>query len=131
MVICAYLWMKTMKSRFLHFLLAFLLLFSSPLGSGVQTAVLTSSDDLKVVTYHSAAQEITPVLVSESKPIERTIVRSQKKSAGTQEFNHESFCASADFSFSIPSFTSSTIPSSRILLLPKSLQTVIFLQTLV
>lgn len=120
-----------MKSRFLHFLLAFLLLFSAPFGASVQTAFLDSSDDIEVVTIHSSSQEITPLLVIESKIIERTLVRSQKKSASTQEFNHESFCASADFSFFIPSFVSSTIPSSRILLLPKSLQTVIFLQTLI
>ncbi|MBP3771099.1 MAG: hypothetical protein J6I53_00235 [Treponema sp.] len=120
-----------MKSRFLHFILAFLLLFSAPFGAGVQTAFLDSSDDIKVVTIHSSSRELTPLLLTESKIIERTLVRSQKKSASTQEFNHESFCASADFSFSFPSFTSSTIPSSRILLLPKSLKTVIFLQTLI
>ena len=120
-----------MKSRFLHFILAFLLLFSVPFGTTVQTAVLDSSDDIKVVMIHSSSQEFTPLLVTESKIIERSLVRSQKKSAGTQEFNHESFCASDDFYFSFLSFTRSTIPSSRILLLPKSLQTVIFLQTLV
>jgi len=120
-----------MKSRFLHFILAFLLLFSAPFGAGVQTAFLDSSDDIKVLTIHSSSRDLTPLLVTESKIIERNIVRTQKKSASTQEFNHESFCASADFSFFIPSFTSSTIPSSRILLLPKSLQTVIFLQTLI
>ena len=123
--------LKSMKSRFLHFILAFLLLFSAPFGAGVQTAFLDSSDDIKVVTIHSSSRELTPLLVTESKIIERTLVRSQKKSASTQEFNHESFCASADFSFFIPSFTSSTIPSSRILLLPKSLQTIIFLQTII
>ena len=123
--------LKSMKSSFLHFLLAFLLLFSAPVGTRVQTAVLDSSDDIRVVTIQSSSQELAPVLVTESKIIERTLVRSQKKSAGTQEFNHESFCASADFSFYVPSFSKSTIPSSRILLLPKSLQTVFFLQTLV
>lgn len=127
---CKLLTLLAMKSRFLHFILAFLLLVSAPLGAGVQTAVVTSSDDLTVVTVHSSAQEITPVLVTESKPIERTIVRSQKKSASSQEFNHESFCALAHFSFSSPSFVASSIPSSRVFLLPKSLQTVIFLQTL-
>ena len=120
-----------MKSRFLHFILAFLLLFSVPFGTTVQTAVLDSSDDIKVVMINSSSQELTPLLVTESKIIERSLVRSQKKSASTQEFNHESFCTSDDFSFSFLTFISSTIPSSRILLLPKSLQTVIFLQTLV
>ena len=123
--------LKSMKSSFLHFLLAFLLLFSAPVGTRVQTAVLDSSDDIRVVTIQSSSQELAPVLVTESKIIERSLVRSQKKSAGMQEFNHESFCASADFSFYIPSFSKCTIPSSRILLLPKSLQTVFFLQTLV
>ena len=116
--------------RSLHFLLSLLLLVSAPLGAGVQTAVVTSSDDLTVVAVHSSAQKITPALVSESEPIERTIVRSQEKLEDSQEFNYESFCAVARFSFSSPSFAASSIPTSRTLLLPKSLQTVIFLQTL-
>lgn len=119
------------KYRFLHFVLCFLLLCSGYSGTNVRAAMFDSSDDLKVVVHPSAAQEITPVFVGEANTIERTIVRSQKKSASSQEFNHESFCASAGFSFSFPSFVSSSISTSRILLLPKSLQNLIFLQTLV
>ncbi|WP_407428228.1 hypothetical protein [Treponema sp.] len=121
-----------MKSRFLHLILSLLILVSAPVGMNVQTAVIDSSNDVKVVSVYSSAQELNPVFVSEAKSFERTVVRSQKKSASSEQkaFNVDLF-SKADFSFSIFSFSSTTQTSSRVLLLPKSLQTIIFLQTVI
>ena len=129
---CKLLTFLAMKSRFLYIILSLLILLSTPVGTNVQTAVIDSSDDVKVVSVYSSAQELNPVFVSESKSFERTVVRSQKKPASSEQksFNQVLF-GEADFSFSTLSFSSSSLASSRVLLLPKSLQTVIFLQTVV
>lgn len=117
-------------NRFLHILLSLLLLVSAPVGASVQTAVFSPSDDLKIVKVHASAQEMAPALVAESDVIERTVVRSQKKSANLQEeFSNDAFCENARLFLLFPSFSAVAPSSSRVLLLPKSLQTVIFLQT--
>ena len=121
-----------MKYRFLHLILSVLILLSTPVGTNVQTAVFDSSDDVKLVSVYTSAQELNPVFVGEAKSFERNIVRSQKKSASSSQrtFNENvALFEKADFSFSILSFSSSTQSSSRVLLLPKTLQTIFFLQT--
>ena len=119
-------------NRFLHFILSVLVLLSMPVGTNVQTAFIDSSSDVKVVSVYSSAQELNPVFVGEAKSFEKTVVRQQKKSASFEQkaFN-TALSDGADFSFSIPSFLSSSQTFSRVLLLPKSLQTIIFLQTVI
>lgn len=118
--------------RTLHFFLAFLLLASTPVGANVQTAVFSACDDVKVVTVHSVVQEFTPVISEEAEPGERIVVRSQKKSTGFQKgCCNDSLFESSKISFNLPSIVSRSQESMRVFLLPKSLQTVIFLQTLV
>ena len=122
-----------MKNRILHFILSVLVLLSVPVGTNVQTAVFDSSDDdVKVVSVYTSAHEINPVFVGESKSAEHHVVRSQKKSASFQkDFFNETLFAQADFSFDLHLFSKSSPVNSRVLLLPKSLKTVIFLQTVV
>lgn len=122
----------TMKHRFLHVIFGVLVLLSGVAGTTMQKAVISSSsDDVKIVTVHSSAQEISPVVLNESKIIGRTVIRSTKKSTSAKEFSLELFLSSIKFSFNILfSKSKSTFVTSRVLLLPKQIKTVIFLQTL-
>jgi len=121
-----------MKHRFLHVIFGVLVLLSGVAGTTMQKAVISSSsDDVKIVTVHSSAQEISPVVLNESKIIGRTVIRSTKKSTSAKEFSLELFLSSIKFSFNILfSKSKSTFVTSRVLLLPKQIKTVIFLQTL-
>lgn len=119
-----------MKYRGLHFVLAFLLLVSAHIGTDVQTAVFDESDDVKIVTVHTSAHEFAPALFSETSVIERTVIRSQKKSGVSLQLENLLFEKSASVCDFSPSFAQNA-SSSRVLLLPKSLHHLIFLQTVI
>ena len=117
-------------NRILHLILSVLILLSTPVGTNVQTAVFDSSDDVKILSVYTSAQELNPVFVDEAKSFERNIVRSQKKSVSSEQKTFNALLSGVtDFSFSPLSFSGNSQASSRVLLLPKSLRTVIFLQT--
>ena len=118
-------------SRILYFFLAFLLLTSASAGNCVQKVCFKSSDEIKIIKIHSPSQKVF-VSLSESKNAERTIIRSGKKSVSIQEFSAQTLFAQAKSSF-VQSFSPTKLSASyaRVFLLPKSLKTIIFLQTLV
>ncbi len=119
-------------NRILHFVITFLILLSAPVGTNVHTAVFdSSSNDVKVFSVYTSAQEINPVCFSETKIIERIQVRPQKKSSSVQSVFDGCFLAKSGFSFLIPSFSKLTLAKARVLLLPKSIQNIIFIQTVV
>ena len=118
--------------RFLHILLAFLLVFSASTGNCVQKCAFKSSDEIKIVKVISSTQEILPLRLTESKNVERMVSRLQKKSLTFQDFSTQPLFAESKLSFFQFFFsTKITAISARVFLLPKSLKTVIFLQTVI
>ncbi len=126
--------LKSMKSSFLHFLLTFLLLISAPVGTRVQSAFVDSSDDIRVVTVYSSAQENTPVLLNETKASDSTVIRSsriQRKTISFKDFSAHFSVENCGISLVIPPFLSFCAQFSfRVLLLPKTILTLIYIQTL-
>ncbi len=123
---------KNMKRRLLYVIFSFLALFSSYAGIGVQRAVFSSSDDVKIVTVHAPSQEFVSASSSESKIIERVFSRSQKKADSCNKFSTGLFFDRIEaVSVYLPFFTYASFNASRVLLLPKSIQNIIFLQTVI
>ena len=120
-----------MKCRFLYAVFSFLVLFSST-GISAQKAVFSSSDDVKIITVHSASQEFISVSSNESKAVERSFSRFQKKSDFSNCFSEGLYVeAAAPDTLSVFPSSNISVSTYRVLLLPKSIQTIIFLQTLV
>ncbi|MBR4374302.1 MAG: hypothetical protein IKO57_13095 [Treponema sp.] len=120
-----------MKHRVLNSILVFLLLFSAHIGTDVRTALFDESDDIKIVTTHTSSQEISPALFSESRIIEQSVVRSQRKSGVSFHFENNVFLTEkSSYTEATKTFRRNPI-STRVLLLPKSIQNVIFLQTVI
>ena len=120
-----------MKHRFLYLFLSILLLLSANIGTTVQKAVFSfSSEDVKIITYHSSVQYLADATVNESKVSGKTFSRSQKRSNSFHDFSSAKFIKKASFAFNFSSFCSSTLSTTRILLLPKHIKNLILLQTL-
>ena len=121
-----------MKCRLLYIVVSFLALFPSYAGISVQKAVFSSSDDVKIVAVHSPSQEFISASVNEAKIIERTFSRSQKKTESFGGFSGNLLFEDLGFSSAFLSFSSNISSSTfRVLLLPKSIQNIIFLQTFI
>lgn len=119
-------------NRILHIVISFLILLSTPVGTNVQTAVFHFSDDVKIVSIYTSAQDLNPVIVRQTKGQERSFVRSSKKTSQLQRLclDGDLLSDSSNLSFcSKESVRCACI--SRILLIPKSLKTVFFLQTVI
>ena len=120
-----------MKNRILYFILSIFLMFSASAGNKIQKAIFSAhSDEIKIVTTSSSAQFLAPEQVNESKIIQQNITKSQKKSSAFHNINPDEACERINFIFNFLSFTSSSISTTRILLLPKTIKILIFLQTL-
>ena len=124
-----------MKSRFLYVAFSFLALFSSYAGIGVQKTVFLSSD-VKTVGVYSPLKQVFICSSANDLKIkgiaEQSFSRSQKK---TDFSGSVSSCflpvlmphSCEDFlSFSLLSES-----TSRVLILPKSVKNIIFLQTVI
>ena len=110
---------KNMKRRLLYVIFSFLALFSSYAGIGVQRAVFSSSDDVKIVTVHAPSQEFVSASSSE-------------KADSCNKFSTGLFFDRIEaVSVYLPFFTYASFNASRVLLLPKSIQNIIFLQTVI
>lgn len=124
-----------MKNRFLYVICAFLALFSSYAGVNVQKAVFSSSDELKIVTSHEVVPEFISASVNEARLTGRTeysVLRFQKKNVTSFyiPFDFALFPAkTSPFKFSFLKDISES--TSRVLLLPKSVENIIFLQTVI
>lgn len=124
-----------MKSRLLYVIFSFLALFSSYAGFGVQRAVFSSSDELKIVSSHAASPDFISVAANETKISginESSFSRSQKKAEFSFQFaGGFAIASSGSFSSNIPFLSGISESTSRVLLLPKSVENIIFLQTVI
>lgn len=125
-----------MRNRFLYVILSFLALFSSYAEFGAQKAVFSSSsDELKIIEIHSSSKEF--ISVSLTKPdmsglTERTLSRSDKKSDTQGQF-HYGFVVgqSSVSSVNLPFLSDISQSAFRVFLIPKSIKTILFLQTVI
>lgn len=124
-----------MKNRFLCVAFSFLALIYSYAGFSAQKAVFSSSDDLKIVEFHSPVKNFVLVSVDEAKISgvpERNLSRSQKKTENSNQFfGGVAFKNPAVFSSNLPLLSDISESTFRVLLLPKSIKNIIFLQTVI
>lgn len=124
-----------MKTRLLYVIFSFLALFSTYAGFGVQKAVFSSSDELKIVASHAASPDFISVSANETKISginECSFSRSQKKAEFSAQFaGCFDIASTGSFSSNIPYRSFFSESASRVLLLPKSIESIIFLQTLI
>ncbi len=121
-----------MKRRLLYAFFPLLILFSSYAGISAQKAVFSASDEIEIVTIHSASKDFVLSSANESSGAERVFSRSQKRTEFSNCFFKSPFVKVA--ALEVPSvFLSSNISKStfRVLLLPKLIQNIIFLQTVI
>ncbi len=121
-----------MRRRLLYAFFPLLILFSSYAGISAQKAVFSNSDEIEIVTIHSASNDFVLSSANESSGAERVFSRSQKRTEFSNCFFKSPFIK-VD-SFEVPSvFLSSNVSKStfRVLLLPKLIQNIIFLQTVI
>ena len=119
-----------MKHRVLHGILIFLLMFSAYIGTDVRTAVFGETGGIQIVTVHTPAHEYAPAILGAAKTCERTVARPQKKSGLSLPLGEILF-EKQNLSFCVDPVFAHDASSSRVLLLPKSLQTIIFQQTVI
>lgn len=124
-----------MKSRFLYVIFSFLALFSSYAGFGAQKAVFSSSDELKIIEIHSSSKEFISVSLKKadmSGLAERTLSRSDKKSDTQGQFHYGFVFGQSSVSpVNLPFLSDISQSAFRVLLIPKSIKTILFLQTVI
>lgn len=121
-----------MKHRLLYAFFPLLILFSSYAGISAQKAVFSASDEIEIVTVHCASKDFVLSSANESSGAERVFSRSQKRTEFSNCFFKSPFVKTS--ALEAPSvFLASNISKStfRVLLLPKLIQNIIFLQTVI
>lgn len=124
-----------MKSRFLYVLFSFFALFSSYGGIGLQKTVFLSSDVKTVEIYSPVKQVFICSSVSDSRLNgieERSFSETRKKTEFSSSLSDTLMSGVLTLSCrDVPPFTILSETAARVLLLPKSVKNIIFLQTVI
>lgn len=124
------------KNRFLYSILSLLLLFSGSAGIHTETAVFKNESDADIVVVSRVHHECVPAVVSQTESVVRQTAKVHRTVKNHRKENNSfvqlflldacSVVASASSFLAVHYRT-----ESRVLLLPRTIQSILYLQTVI